>query len=397
MSSAIVIESKGRDRAATGIQLLDEKLGGGFPRKSILLMFSEIPAEKRIFAEHFAMVGVKANETCLYVDFYRAPQLARRELMKFGLDPQDKLLLVDATSSQLLLPSSEKYIINDVGDLEIIIDVVMRAIREVKPRRIIIDSMEFLAQRFPRDKVLEFWRQIASEAGNVGATLCFLFINWTYASPELEDIRKMADYVIEFQSTISSGIIKNMMRIEDVKGDSLKTNWVPYTFKDLAGVTVYFPRILVTGPEGAGKSTVMRNLCNTSVLIDRVDATVAFDYGNVTTMGLEAELFSTPGRERFESIFKVFARELSGMLLVVDASNTEELQNAKTMMNIVGPNLPCVILANKSDVQGHLSPDQIKETMNLKDNVPIVPSIAVEGKGLMEALKSLAEMIIGVR
>ncbi len=397
MSSAIVIEATGRDRAATGIQLLDEKLGGGFPRNSILLMFSEIPAEKRIFAEHFVMVGVKANETCLYVDFYRAPQLARREFMKFGLDQQDKLLLVDATSSQLLLPSSERYMINDVGDLEIIIDVVIRAIREVKPRRIVIDSMEFLAQRFPRDKVLDFWQQIATEAGNVGSTLCFLFINWTYSSPELEDIRKMADYVIEFQSTISSGIIKNMMRIEDVKGDSLKTNWVPYTFKDLTGVTVYFPRILVTGPEGAGKSTVMRNLCNTSVLIDRVDATVAFDYGNVTTMGLEAELFSTPGRERFESIFKVFARELSGMILVVDASNPDDLHNARTMLDIVGPHLPCVILANKSDVQDHLTPDKIKESLSLKDNVPIVPSVASEGKGLMEALKSLAEMIIGVR
>jgi len=93
------VEEASRDKAMTGIQLLDEKLNGGFPRNSTLLLFSEIPAEKRIFAEHFVMAGVKNGETCLYVDFFRAPQLARREFTKFGTYPEDRLIIVDATSS----------------------------------------------------------------------------------------------------------------------------------------------------------------------------------------------------------------------------------------------------------------------------------------------------------
>jgi len=397
MSSVASVVGESREKANTGIQLLDEKLNGGFPRSSTLLLFSEIPAEKRIFAEHFVMTGVKNNELCLYVDFFRAPQLARRELTKFGSYPEGNLVFVDATSSQLLLPSSEKYVIKDVGSLEEILSVTVQAIRETKPQRVVIDSVEFLADRFPASKVLDFWKELTTEAKAVGSTLCFLFINWTYDSSGIRHMREMTDFVVEFQSTISGGVMRSMMRIEELRDGGLKTNWVPYTFKDLVGVTVYFPRVLVTGPFNAGKSTVVKNLCNTSVSIDRMGTTVAFDYGNVTMMGLEAEVFGTPGQERFEFIFKIFAREVSGILLVVDATHPEDFERARKMLELVGPGLPFVVMANKSDLPGALSPEKIKESIGLGDGIQVVASVATKGVGLKEAMKVLAHQIIGVK
>src|SRR5437016_8944458 len=71
-------------RAKTGIPVLDERLQGGFPRPSTLLLFSDKPTEKRIFGENFAVQGIRAGERSLYVDFFRAPQLARGELKRFG-------------------------------------------------------------------------------------------------------------------------------------------------------------------------------------------------------------------------------------------------------------------------------------------------------------------------
>jgi len=187
------------------------------------------------------------------------------------------------------------------------------------------------------------------------------------------------------------------MRIEELKDGGFKTNWVPYTFRDIVGVTVYFPRILVTGPFNAGKSTVVKNLCNTSVSIDRMGTTVAFDYGNVDTMGLEAEVFGTPGQERFEFIFKIFARELSGILLVVDASRPEDFERAKSMLKLVGPGLPFVIVANKSDLPDALSPQRIRDAIGLGQDVQVVSSVATRGVGLKEAFKLLAQQIIGVK
>jgi len=89
-------------RVRTGIQVLDDRLHGGFPRPSTLLLFSDKPTEKRIFAENFAVQGAKTGEITLYVDFYRAPSLARADLARFGNFPQDRLVLVDAISTQLL-------------------------------------------------------------------------------------------------------------------------------------------------------------------------------------------------------------------------------------------------------------------------------------------------------
>src|SRR5207247_10323428 len=82
-------------RAKTGIPVLDERLQGGFPRPSTLLLFSDKPTEKRLFGEHFVIQGVKAGETCLYVDFFRAPHLARDELKRLGSVDPAKLLLVE--------------------------------------------------------------------------------------------------------------------------------------------------------------------------------------------------------------------------------------------------------------------------------------------------------------
>src|SRR5207244_3491489 len=81
----------------------------GFHRPSPLLLLSDKPTEKRIFGENFAVQGVKAGERSMYGDFFRAPQLARGEMKRFGSVDPAKLVLVDATSSQLLLPSPERY------------------------------------------------------------------------------------------------------------------------------------------------------------------------------------------------------------------------------------------------------------------------------------------------
>ncbi len=387
----------GGGRIRTGIKVLDDRLGGGFSRPSTLLLFSDKPTEKRLFAENFAVEGAKAKETTLYVDFYRVPSLARAELARFGPFAQDRLVFVDAISVQLMIESREKYRVAKINDLQDIFDTIIRAIRTETPSRIVIDSMEFLADRFPKAALLEEWRNLISEAQAIGSVTCFLFINWTYQERDLELLRAMSDFVVEFQSSMRGGIVRNSMRISQMGEGGVRTNWIPYTFRDLIGVTVYFPRIMVTGPFNAGKSTVVKALCEKSISVDRMGTTVAFDYGSVNITGIEAEIFGTPGQERFEFIFQIFAREVSGVLLVVDATRPEDFERAQKMLALIGPHIPYVVLANKSDLKGALRPDAIARKMELPEDTPVFATVATESQGVREALLTLAEMIIGVK
>jgi len=383
-------------RVKTGIQLIDERLGGGFDRPSTLLFFSRTPTEKRVFAEHFTATGLREGERCLYVDFYRAPQLAAREISRYGSADQDNLVVVDATSAQLLIEGDGKYVIRNLDDLKEIAATIRRAIQETRPARVVIDSLEFLADRFPREAILSEWRKIIETGQSCGAAVAFLFINWTYGEEEIQQVQGLCDYVVEFQSRVRAGVIQNFLRIADQREGGLHTAWIPYTFRDMAGLSIYFPRILVIGPGDAGKSTVVRALCGKSLSIDKMGTTVAFDYGNVDMSGIEAEVIGTPGQERFEFLFRIFAQEITGLFLVLDGSRPEDLPRARHLLGLFSPDTPRVVLANKADLPQALSETEIREALGLDATTPVLRTIATDGTGVREAMLVLAEQIMGV-
>lgn len=381
-------------KAVTGIEALDRGLKGGFPPASGILFFSEVIAEKRIFAEQFVVAGLRSGEVCLYVDFYRAPQLTRRELSKFGEFSEEKLVLVDTTSAQAMLPSQEKYQVRDLSDLSAILEVLKLAIDETRPTRIILDSLDFLTERFPKEAVMEFLKELMDFAKAGGCVIGFLFINWSYGQEDLQDILAYSDYVMEFKTSLKGGVLLNKLRLRENSENGVKTNWIPFSFKELMGLVIYFPRVLVTGPFHAGKSTLVRQLSQTAISVDRMGTTIAFDYGSLEISGVEVELLGTPGQERFEFIFKIFAREVNGILLVVDSTKPEELSRAKEMRRLAGSHLPLVVVANKRDLPDAMDLEDIRKGLNLEDRVPVVEAIATEGKGVREALERLIEIII---
>ena len=376
---------------------MDSWLGGGFERPSTILFFSDHPSERRLFAEQFIVTGLKEGEQCLYVDFYRAPTLARRDLQKFGAYPADRLLFVDGTSSQLLIPSKERYVVHDLGSFDGIMDMIEQAVKETRPDRVVIDSMEFLADRFPAEGVFDRWQRLSDVARSTNSAICYMFLNWLYGQKEVQRMNDGNDYTVEFQSKMKTGILEHHMRIHHHRPDTRATNWIPFSFREVVGLSVYFPRILVTGPPDAGKSTVVQKLCQSAVSVDRLGTTVAFDYGNIQLSGLEAELIGTPGQERFEFIFQIFARQVNGVLLVVDSAREQDLSRARAILKVVGSGLPLVVLANKADLGNPMQGDRIRELLSLPPSVPVVFTVATEGKGLLEGLTLLAEQIIGAR
>jgi len=124
--------------------------------------------------------------------------------------------------------------------------------------------------------------------------------------------------------------------------------------------------------------------------------TIAMDIGHIDHKGFIADIFGTPGQERFDLMLDVLARESVGAFIVVDSSEPQTFPRAKEMINKTQAEaIPKIIVANKQDLPNALSPEEIRKTMKLDKNTPIIPVIVKENKGAEEALDALLALLYG--
>ncbi|MBS7250868.1 MAG: GTP-binding protein [Candidatus Freyarchaeota archaeon] len=159
-------------------------------------------------------------------------------------------------------------------------------------------------------------------------------------------------------------------------------------------------KILVTGPYSSGKSTVVSKLCKDAVSIDALQTTVGFDFGSryEEVNFLDLKIFGTPGQERFKFLQEILAKGSAGILLVVDSTSPENVDLAKNILVRIRKELPkkvpVVILANKQDLVGALSPEEVRKKMGVSRNVPVIGTVAPESVGLKEAITTLIKLML---
>jgi circadian clock protein KaiC len=125
------------ERVKTGIAELDEMLGGGFIRGDAVLIVGSAGTGKTTLGLQYVVNGVnRFNENGMFVTFEELPEQLYRDALNFGWDLQtlesENKLRVVCTSPELLLERS--------GDAHLLDE----PIRQVKPRRIVVDSLSQL-------------------------------------------------------------------------------------------------------------------------------------------------------------------------------------------------------------------------------------------------------------
>jgi len=323
-------------------------------------------------------------------------------LGEFGWDAEgcgDRFAIIDAFSGLIGADSHERYVVADPEDTRSLTQCIKNAMEDMRePGVIVFESLSTIMDLCGESETLdaiEEWNQYAMLYDHA---MIYNFTAWPYSDDTLLAIKEDI-----FDSTISVGGITGNVIFGQYFG-VLKTNWTDAVrkfilFKVLkpGGVRAYIPKILVTGPFDAGKSTFVHALSTRAVSVDRLGTTIALDHGHVDHKGFAADIFGTPGQERFDPIIKLLSREAMGVFLILDSTRAEDFARGRQMLEITRSfGLPVVIIANKQDRAGALTPENIRGKLDMPENVLVMPAVAATGEGVFEAFETLIDMVMEV-
>ncbi len=393
------------DLKKTYIPRLDDILGGGVP-KGTSMLFQAVPGIiSDVFGYQIISQRVQLDSEIGFIyTNTRMPVEIERVFDKYGWDLKTPLnsgqiFFVDSISGMMGVPPMGKYIIDDLAKSK---EIILPAIEDIAGGTAVIENIATLIDSIGADNTIECIKMLNEAAAKHEVNIVYLFTRWDYEDQLVEQLKNLVDCEIQLFSIEEKVMYRQVFMV-------VKSNWTRAskckTFFELVepgGVMVFIPKLLVTGPYNAGKTTFVHAIAKKAVSVERqafelFPTTVGLDIGHMDYKGFSADVFGTPGQERFDLLLEPLAREAIGTFIVIDSTKPDTFARAKEMINMCRAEaLPKVIVANKHDLPGALTPDEIKKRMALWEDVAIVPVSAQKNEGVDKALDTLFDLIYRV-
>jgi len=376
----------------TGIRILDDKIGE-IPGNVAILLSTSPGIDPAPFGINIMDAALKNNLKCVYVVNNKPASAVRREAetmgLDIGIDEKNKLLhSVDAFSGYIGIHSDEKYVVENPFNPKNILD----EIKKIQKNDILfMDSVSsYIDMKESPKELLQIIKTLKEKM-----TVVSLFSAWEYDPKIIKEIKADFDAVLVIKPVEEVTIVRQFLFPEKIGWKKIEKFAVPVKVLKPGGVKVYFPKILVTGPYNAGKSSTVKALSSSAVSVDRMGTTVALDHGYMDYKGFAADIYGTPGQETFDPILQYLADEAVAVILVIDSTKPETFIRAKEMLSKTKAyGLPIVVAANKQDLSNALSIDAIKKKLALPKDVPVCPTVAIEKKGAEKLLDELTERLM---
>ncbi|MEM2974231.1 MAG: GTP-binding protein [Candidatus Micrarchaeia archaeon] len=381
----------------TGIVKLDEMLGGGVRKGASVLFIGNPGVDPSIFLLHMAHHNLVHQSRCLYYTDTRFPEDVLKKTAEMKLWDKhalDRMELMDGFSAKAGLPSRRKYAVKKM-DARNVAAVLDGAIKENKDNEILFIENFESALGYGEKQALDIANSVMMSSMSNQATLVVGLTDWggDESSRFVDKMKEMFDYVIRLSSIEEKFLMRTYFFIE--KSPSKFLSWVVPFRVSMEGIGVYVPKILITGPFHSGKSSFIHKVSTRAVSVDRIGTTIALDHGYIDYSGLGADLFGTPGQERFEFMLDILKKDAFGVILIIDSTDPSTFDRAKDMLQHVKREaIPYLIAANKKDIAGAMSPEEIRQKMQIPKEIPIIPTSALTGEGCLDAVKRLIDLVI---
>jgi uncharacterized protein len=390
------------EKMQTGIKIIDKLLEGGIPNGSSVLIRTNPLSDPSTLAIQLLRNRLKEGDIGIYFVSNKSSASVIDESVTMGMSlleykQHNRLFFIDGYSALFGLNSEEAFAVDNCNDPNEIIHVVTKALYECcKKGRVflIYDSLSTSIDEFG-DAILseiENWKKIAT---TYNAILCFLYTEWNYENSISQKVSSLFPTIIDLMAL--ERIVGNQaVTVTKKEGVAVKENIIPIKKSVTGEIKGYIPKILVTGPFHAGKTTIVHTLSTRAVSVQRLGTTVALDFGHVDYKGFTLDLFGTVGQPRFDPLLNQLGGEALGAILVIDSTKPEEFPRAKEMMlkaKVLG--LPYVVAANKQDLPNALSAAEIKAKMNVPAEVEVIGTVGSDKASIIGALDILIDRILG--
>ncbi len=380
-------------RLKTNIPKLDEELNGGLESNKSILIYSQPGIESLQFAQHLFYNRITQGDHAIYFVNNKKPDVVRYELKKYDWDltnyeKKGLFSFFDCYSGLTGLGSMEKFSVKKPNDINEIKKNLFKAMEKMKNKNTVVlfDALSTLIDLCKPEDVFACLEECFTKMAQLKITPIFLFTEWPYDKPLIQKIKGMFDCIIDLKAIEKGVISKNYYSVLKASWiRAVRKNEIPFKILQPGGVKVYIPKILVTGPYNAGKSSFVHSASTKAVSVDRIGTTVALDHGHVDYSGFAVDLWGTPGQERFDPILEQLGGESLGVIVVIDSTDPKGFARAKEMVEKTKTTgLPSIVVANKSNLKGALSVEEIEKIMHLPKEIGVIPVVAEDLNSVKE-------------
>lgn len=152
-------------------------------------------------------------------------------------------------------------------------------------------------------------------------------------------------------------------------------------------------RLLMLGLDNAGKTTILKKFNGED--IDTISPTLGFNIKTLEYKSYKLNIWDVGGQKSLRSYWKNYYESTDGLIWVVDSADKWRLEDCKKELHallqeerLVGATL--LVFANKQDIAGALSADEIKQILDL-DSIKshhwqIIGCSAVTGLRLLDGI-----------
>ena len=394
----------------TTIPKLDEQLNGGLPQAAMVLFSAEPAIDVDVFGMQTFFSTIKSGASGVFVIADNTLESVTASFREYGWDLapyRNRIVFIDCYSSLVGQPSNADLIVSNPNSIDEIVEKYEMALRRIggSGSSILLFSLSPIIERCGEETVYGSLNQFTDLCSRYGSFGIFTLTEWGYKKGILAGLEKAVDAVVFLRLVETRVVFGQVYSLVKAKWAEPKKKKIMFKITKPGGIRAFIPKILITGPFSSGKSTFVQSISRRAISVDRkmtvplnaekAKTTIALDYGHIERKGIAADIFGTPGQERFDSILPQLSGSAMGVLLIVDSTKPETFGRAAEMLSLTKKEgLPFVVVANMQDQPGALGAEKIRKMMRLNKEVPIIPCAASKGTGVEEAFGRLVDLVM---